>query len=444
MELVKTTIFKAIEYVLFNQADVNLEKIIRDDASLCKIVMDFIIDGQEYRICRSRSKKGSTDVTLLQRNTIDSLGDEAYHTFKFNDIYQATSDDSIIKTYWKDIGGRRAADTEKELAKLIKTNFSAFRSTLHFLQNDFTGLSTVTPSKRKGILRDALELGIYAKLEKIAKEKAAAISKDIDKHKTLVENIGSPESQLDGLKNKLVSLESNIVSKQDLLASTTKTQIEQTKKLNDLINNHTALENKFSSLLTKNKLLASEKSKIETSIKEYQTKKSNAIKSAQILVEDVKNLKEEQTKLIEIDYSQEDVLLEKSSSIKEEITKCNLSIQSNSEKHEELNIPVPDDSVCKHCRQELTEEHKTLCKAKLSDEIKLCQDNIKNAKNMVTSLTVTLKTHQQAINSIILSKRKLDNISVEITAKSKEIQDKKSIYSEYKQLLDKFNSESFR
>ena len=40
----KSTIFKAIEYCLFNQADVNLEKIIRDDSPSCQIVMDFLVE----------------------------------------------------------------------------------------------------------------------------------------------------------------------------------------------------------------------------------------------------------------------------------------------------------------------------------------------------------------------------------------------------------------
>ena len=37
----KSTIFKAIEYLLFNQADVNLEKIIRDDMPSCKVLSKF-------------------------------------------------------------------------------------------------------------------------------------------------------------------------------------------------------------------------------------------------------------------------------------------------------------------------------------------------------------------------------------------------------------------
>ncbi|MEK6883171.1 MAG: SMC family ATPase, partial [Nanoarchaeota archaeon] len=153
----KTTIFKAIEYVLFNQADVNLEKIIRDDAPSCRIVMDFSIDNHEYRVSRTRTKKGSTDLSLHVRNAETGDDTDIYHTvFPGINFDSYTAITTLSPKFWKDLSASRASDTEKELTKLIKINFKAFRSTIHFIQNDFTGLTTSTPEKRKGILKDAL------------------------------------------------------------------------------------------------------------------------------------------------------------------------------------------------------------------------------------------------------------------------------------------------
>jgi len=435
----KTTIFKAIEYVLFNQAvDLNLEMVIRDDTPSCKVVFDFVIDNQEYRISRSRTIKGVTDVTLLKRNSVIGPDDEVYHTLEMEDIYKAVTNDEFIKKYWKDIGGRRAADTEKELGKLIKTNFGAFRSTLHFIQNDFTGLSTVTPNKRKGILREAFGLVIYDKLEKIAKEKAAILSKDIEKHKMLLDNMGTPELDLIDFKSQLVNMDVKLNNQQDLLKISTDNHCAETNKLNDLVNAHSVLESKFASLLVTEKSLTIEKNKLETSIKEYQTKKNNVIKTAQMLVSEVKVLKEQQIKLATLDYSQIDIFMENISNLKDEITKNNLIIHNNMIRYDELKIPVPDDNVCKHCRQQLTPEHKKLCKAQVSDEIKLCQTNIQTAKKYVADFNTDIMQAQQVINSLNLSKRQLEDINIQITNKSKEIQDKKSLHDEYKQLLDKF------
>ena len=75
----KSTIFKAIEYGLFNQADVNLEKIIRDDSSSCKITIDFIYNNEEYRLIRLRTKKNTTDISLYKRNSVISDAEDIYH-----------------------------------------------------------------------------------------------------------------------------------------------------------------------------------------------------------------------------------------------------------------------------------------------------------------------------------------------------------------------------
>ena len=144
----KTTIFKAIEYVLFNQSDSDLETIVRDDTDFCKIVLDFMIGDQEYRISRTRTKKGSTDFSLFERNDIAGNEYELYH----NANLVPHTDKKDIKKYWKNISGSRTGDTEKDLAKLIKINYKSFRSTIHVVQNDlYAGLSAATPEKRKTI-----------------------------------------------------------------------------------------------------------------------------------------------------------------------------------------------------------------------------------------------------------------------------------------------------
>src|SRR5574338_1304776 len=78
----KTTIFRSMEYALFNYADVTLENIIRDDADKCNIVFDFVEGNQEYRITRTRTRKGSNDLTLLKRTAVDGTEEEVYHTVK--------------------------------------------------------------------------------------------------------------------------------------------------------------------------------------------------------------------------------------------------------------------------------------------------------------------------------------------------------------------------
>lgn len=138
----KTTIFYAMEYVMFNHSDGPLEKIIRDDTNECQVVFDFSVDNQEYRLVRSYTRKGTSDLKLLERTAIDGSPDEVWHDANESPY----TDKKKIEKFWKDRSGSRAGDTEKELAKLIKLNHKAFTSTVLFPQNDTSGLPNLTLS----------------------------------------------------------------------------------------------------------------------------------------------------------------------------------------------------------------------------------------------------------------------------------------------------------
>lgn len=426
----KTTIFKAIEYVLFNQADVNLEKIIRDDADFSKISLDFSVEDTLYRVVRNRTRKGSTDLSLYERNGVEeSTG--TYHKLVYSGIYSATTSDK----YWKDISGRRAADTEKDLGKLLKINFKSFRSTVHFLQNDFSGLTTATPEKRKSILKEALNLAVYSKLEKIAKDKSNALSKEIDKHKTLIENLGDPDKDISSIHEEISKIDSIISTKSNELSEVKASVESQSELISKLKSEHSSLESKFSSLIIKEKSLSSEIDKLQEVVNDYSSKKNNMIKSANDLISELKLLKEEHANLSKIDYAQIEVLNEELSLKKDSVSSFNAAMQSSLLKIEELQVPFPEDSKCKHCRQDLTEEHKAISLKEINKELKLNQDLILKLKKDISSLNIEVAQYQQNIKALNASKQKLDALSIKIDMKNKEIADKKDLYEEYVSLL---------
>lgn len=435
----KTTVFKAIEYVLFNQADVNLEKIIRDDESSCKITIDFIVNSEEYRMSRARTRKGATDISLLQRTPNLGEDHEIYHVAhsKYTEIYVPVTSDK----FWKDISGRRASDTEKDLSKLLKINFKSFRSTVHFMQNDFSGLTTATPEKRKGILKEALNLAVYSKLEKIAKEKCNFIAKDIEKNKTLIENLCNPSKDLEDLHQQLSLVEENLLLKQRSVQSLNDMASEYNANINKLQSEHALLEAKFSDLLIKSNNLKIKKNNLDLSLKDYTDKKSNLIKSANQLVSELNILKTTKDKLLLIDYDQIENLTKSVTFKKEELTKYNVYIQANLTKIQELKIPLPDDASCKHCRQQLSPEHKQNCKVQINQELKLCQDEVNSNKKLIASLNLEISNCQQIINNLSGSKKELEKINDLIAVKEKELSDKKIIHQEYADLVNKFNNE---
>ena len=74
---------------MFNQGDVNLEDLIKDDAQNTTVVLDFIVDGKEYRLSRKRTKKGATDLSLYCRANSDKI---EYHSGCINDSKEKIAD----------------------------------------------------------------------------------------------------------------------------------------------------------------------------------------------------------------------------------------------------------------------------------------------------------------------------------------------------------------
>jgi len=436
----KSTIFKAIEYVLFNQSDVNLERIIRDDTDICRVVLDFSIGDLEYRISRKRTRKGSSDLLLLERNSVPGSEIEIYHSIQ-NNIYTPLSDKDSSKKYWKDLSGSRSSDTEKELSKLVKINPKSFRSTIHFVQNDFSGLSTATPEKRKGILKDAFNLLIYTKLEKLAKDKSQIISKEIDKSTTILNTLGDPIKDIISIQSQLSQVEIELSTKQNELSIVNDNLNEQNTVINDLITLHSNLEGKFTDLLSQEKSLLAEKSKTEILVKEYQSKKTNVAKAAKELIEEINTLKDLQSKLANIDYGQIDILTEAISNIKEDVAQLNITIKTSMETYEDYKIPLPTGNICKGCRKPMTDKERQEHQTHIHQEMIKCQKIIQDSKQQINKSNIEITKHQQSINSLSLSKQQLEAVNTTISSKNKEVLDKKSFYEEYNRLSEKFTSE---
>lgn len=434
----KTTLFRSIEYALFNHSDVNLENIIRDDADKCSVTLDFIVGDQEYRLTRTRTRKGTTDLTLLKRTAEVGSEEQVLHVTKNGRIVPIEDKE---EKYWKDISGRRTPDTEKDLDKLIRVNLKSFRIFVHFMQRDFGGLATATPEARKKILKDALGLVIYSKLEKIAKDKSMTISKEADRFRILIGSLGDPDSVIADLSQKLLDNEQSLNGHSLKLAELDAELSKFTDKINKLAVEHAGLETKFSSLITKEQSLKNDKTKIETSIKEYKTKKSNIVQSAKDTVSELKSLEETQVKLAELDFNQIDILNEQIVSNKEKNAQLNLTVQNDMLRIEKLRKPIPEDGECEECRQPITAEHRVACQKKLNQEMQEKQVNIQKCKKDIAALNSQNTVHQQTINQLTLSKQHLESVNNKISAKKKEIADKRTIHDEYGVLLDKFTQE---
>src|ERR1019366_7770848 len=197
----KTSVFRAIEFCIFNQVrdpilnkDLILDKLIREDANKMQVIHDFAIEDDIYRISRSRTKKGITDLSLFRRNQKDGNA----HIPETN------------KDLWDNISGRRTSDTEQDLTKLIKINYKSFIGTCHFMQNDMSGLATLTSENRRKFLKDVLDLLDYTVLEKMAKKQSEEVVKKIGIKRGILQTINNPQKIIDDIEKRLLILNQDI------------------------------------------------------------------------------------------------------------------------------------------------------------------------------------------------------------------------------------------
>jgi len=173
----KTTIFRAIEYVLFNQShSTTLDKIVREGKKKAVVEFDFELSGEVYRIYRHRTSTESADVRLYK---------------KVNGEFESISE-------------RTPSGTDTKIRDLIKISHKAFTYSVLFRQADLTGITSVSdPKKRKEILKEPLNLAVYTKLEELATKKVRPLKKELDKFAGSVSVLGNPEEDIQKAQKEL-------------------------------------------------------------------------------------------------------------------------------------------------------------------------------------------------------------------------------------------------
>lgn len=419
----KSSIFKAIEYVLFNQArETKLEKLVRDGTTKCKVVLDIESNGKIYRISRSRTAKGTSDLSLFERNGFDDQNVNPY---------SSALTEEQVKLFWNNISSRRTNDTEEDLKKLHKVNLEAFLSTNHFIQNDFTGLPTATAGQRKKILKEALQLIIYTKLEKIASEESKLLSKELDKKRAALNAIGDPQKDIDLILTKIIDIDNQIISKTSQVESK-KTKVEDLSfRISELTSKFSTLDSQSAAFVKKQADCALKVKKLETSVAEADQRRKNAAQAGKDIIKDKKELKSQEKSIPTEDLEKLDSLKNNVVILRDKGSVASSNISNLKLELVDLKIPMPDDSLCKHCRQPLTDAHRQVCKNLIKDEISTKEQKITELQVELSETKKKILATEEEIKSIENRKRQLESLTIKIDQKDKEISDKIKIHDEY-------------
>lgn len=405
----KSTIFNAIEFVLFNDfPELKMEKLIRDGTDSLQVIFDFEIDGQIYRIDRKRARSGTSATEIKQYTGLS---------------YESKTLD------WKNISGRRNTDSEAQIKKIIKINQKSFRNSVHFIQNDFSGLTTASSSEKRNILKQVFDLSIYQKLEKVAKSKESIINKDLIKSSIIIEEKDDLRTKLLVLQNQLDIDNITLIDKRQELSlidlnilSSNLIQLKNTKA--KLLDNYPTLKSSYSEVLDKYNKSKTIKDKLESLILIKSKELSKLIDDNNLInvlnTEDLlnnKSLIESEIKLIE-----------------KKLQDANVNLRAGNNEVSRLSNAISVVS-CDSCLQPMSKDHlsklhDSLAKTKDEQrkyltEVEENSTKLNEYKSKLASINNTINTN----NSSIYNKEKNDVLISKLT---NEIQYNESKLDDYK------------
>jgi len=410
----KSTIFAAIKYVLFNEVEAStLDKVIRHGTDSCKVIFDFVsaLDGETYRITRSKNKRTGSEVLLHKK----------------------------IRDGWEPFTGRRNPDTEKEIAKIIKINYKTFCNSALFAQSDLSGLATLTPEKRKLALKEALQLNIYSKYEAVAKKKTVELVKEIDKEKIILKTIGDPTLDIKKFEKELDEVNSLLLAKEKLLGITKSAHDRDFENYTTLTKNFETQERESVESITKQKSLQDEINKLLETIKTYKHNLSTVGEDGKILMAEVKELSSGLSERSAVKFRDKELVKLDIENTTQAIINNKVSFNSKTVQLDTLRIPLPTGTTCNHCRQKINfsnQEERDICQKSIDADIIALETSLKLNKNDIGLLETQCTKLKEELKFMEAAEAKIIAMKAMLETKSKEIESKRTIYKDYSNLLD--------
>ncbi len=418
----KSVIYHAIKYALFGTYPTSVvDKIVRDGTEGCKVTFDFALGSRIFRVERAR-KRGKPYLSLKEKVGGKWPADE--------------SDKRGKKTQ------KTATETHEELLKLIRINDNAFSNSVLFSQNDLKGLASAkSPEERRVILKDALGLSYYKKLEEMAKKAAAEIMKEIEVFRAVAVTLGDPETELKEFKqkltesNRLVSLREKEKEEIRVSLSAKRSELSQLQRLvsSEVVSAH----EKLTDIKNNKKQTSAEIQNIKNDIQANEAKITSLCNT---LTEREGELAELQDKcdtlrtqnarpLTKVQKDLDGVL--------ERELESKTQIGSMENKAADLRKPIPDDEECPTCHQEITEEYKVSYQQSTNEKLTALEEELADRRKKLKGLLSKKGRLQQEVSDIHSTTAKIASLDGAISNKKTEIQHNK----DYIDRINKLNEQ---
>jgi DNA repair protein SbcC/Rad50 len=419
----KTTLFRAIEYALFNQSHATtLDKVVRDGKKKAVVEFDFELAGEVYRIYRHRTSTGAADVRLYKR-----VGSE-----------------------FESISERTPSATDTKIRDLIKISHKAFTYSVLFRQADLTGITSVSdPKKRKEVLKEPLNLNTYTKLEEMAVEARRPLKRKIDNLEGSIQVIGNPDDDIVKAEQELVTAELQIKHHQELVQTNNEIVEQKRAIIEDLkqslgqqdIDIHKKVSEQEAALKKLKESVSSGDKRLLSITDLISTREASILaltENQSKTLETLETLSGNPTKDINEIQSAYDRVCDDEMKGSEMIAaiKAQMKITKKS---------LPESDECPTCHQDITTEYREQMaeeiQAKLrksQEELEFLEDAIGKCRRKKTRLSDTLKSERERINKVDKLEESLKSIAKELKNTREDVE---RLYADQKDVTKKLRDD---
>ncbi len=209
-------------WALFGKCRTDTDAMLRLGEELMTVSLTFLLNGQRYKVVRTRSLKTKAGKSELQ-------------------LYVGSATGSRDDVEWTPASGSRLADTQHKILELLNADYDLLTATGFLLQGQADRFSRATPAERKAILAQILRLDSYAGLRTLAnREDAVLLSAWVEQSKRLTELEGTAgalatlRAEAAGLEGRLQTLRHSIAQAEHHLEEWTGTEARVQAKLDGL------------------------------------------------------------------------------------------------------------------------------------------------------------------------------------------------------------------
>jgi len=184
----KSAIFDGMRWALTNKSRFSTKnKVVKRGKELCKVTFEFMIEGVMYRIIRRlNNRSNTTDVVFSKK----------------------------VGRRWEDDGLTcdTPTMTNRKIVEIVKMSDDTFVNSVYFKQNDISGFASATTAKRKEILKEVLQIGMWDVFQQVAKESVKRYETQCDSLEERLKIIGDTELQRKQNQEKLKILKLEVES----------------------------------------------------------------------------------------------------------------------------------------------------------------------------------------------------------------------------------------